>query len=262
MKIGVSSASLYPELLEDSLKMIGEAGIKTTELFVNTISEIQPEFISKLIGIKDYYGINIVSFHPFTSGFEHYMLFQSYQRRYRDCFELYKQYFSAAAQLGAKIFVLHGDKIGGSLSVEAYCERFMQLSDAAMREGVTLTQENVFRHRASDPDFIRSMISYLGNRAMFTFDIKQSVRSGYSPWEIYDAMRGHIAHIHLSDHNNSSDCMLPGKGNFNFQKLFRIALADGYNGAALVEVYRNAYRSERELFASYNELCTQFDNLY
>ena len=97
---------------------------------------------------------------------------------------------------------------------------------------------------------------------MFTFDIKQSVRSGYSPWEIYDAMRGHIAHIHLSDHNNSSDCMLPGKGNFNFQKLFRIALADGYNGAALVEVYRNAYRSERELYASYNELCTQFDNLY
>ena len=79
MKIGISSASLYPEFLEDSLKMIGEAGIKTTELFVNTISEIQPEFISKLRAIKDYYGINIVSFHPFTSGFEHYMLFPKHQ---------------------------------------------------------------------------------------------------------------------------------------------------------------------------------------
>ncbi len=262
MKIGVSSASLYPELLEDSLKMVGESGIKKTEIFVNTISEIEPNFISKLCAIKAHYGIDIVSFHPFTSGLEHYLLFGNYQRRFRDSFEFYKRYFSAAAQLGAEIFVLHGDKIGSRLSEDNYCERFLRLSEAASREGVIFTQENVNNHRASAPDFIRMMIRNLGNRALFTFDVKQSVRSGHSPWEIYDAMRGHIAHIHLSDHTKEKDCLLPGKGEFNFKKLFRIAEADGYDGSALVEVYSNAFKLEKELFDSCRFLEKELSELY
>ncbi len=262
MNIGISSASLYPELLEDSLRAVGESGIKKTEVFVNTFSEIEPGFIAELRVIKEQYGLDVVSFHPFTSGLEHYMLFGNYQRRYRDSFEFYKKYFFAAAELGAKIFVLHGDKIGGKLLPETYCDRFLRLSDAATREGVVLTQENVNNHRASDPEFIKMMIRNLGNRAMFTFDVKQSVRSGHSPWEIYDAMRGHIAHIHLSDHNSERDCLLPGKGEFNFKKLFRIAEADGFDGSALVEVYSNAFKMDRELFDSCRFLQKELEELY
>jgi len=262
MNIGISSASLYPMLLEDSLQMMGEQGIRKTEIFVNTISEIEPDFVSKLKRIKEYYGTDIVAFHPFTSAIENYVLFSNYQRRYRDGFEFYKRYFSVAAELGAKIFVLHGDRIGGKLSLEEYCERFMRLSDAAASEGVVFTQENVNNYRASDPEFIRGMIKNLGTRALFTFDIKQSVRSGYSPWEVYDAMRGHIAHIHLSDHNEQSDCLLPLKGEFDFKKLFRIALADGFDGCALIEVYNNAYKLESELFDAYKRLSSQLNELY
>lgn len=262
MKIGISSASLYPELLEDSLRMVGENGIKKTEVFVNTVSEIEPNFISELRAIKANYGIDIVSFHPFTSGLEHYLLFGNYQRRYRDSFEFYVRYFNAAAELGAHIFVLHGDKIGSKLSPEGYCERFLRLSEVASRAGVILTQENVNNHRASDPEFIRMMIKNLGNRAMFTFDVKQAVRSGHSPWEVYDAMRGHIAHIHLSDHNSESDCLLPGKGGFNFKKLFRIAEADGFDGSALIEVYSNAFKMEKELFDSCRFLEKELEELY
>ena len=96
---------------------------------------------------------------------------------------------------------------------------------------------------------------------MFTFDVKQSVRAGYSPWEIYDAMRGHIAHIHLSDHTNDSDCMLIGRGEFPFEKLFRIALADGYDGAALIEVYSNAYVTDEQLINAHKILLDKYNSV-
>ena len=261
MKIGVSTASLYPTLLEDAVRLTAEGGVKETEIFINTCSEMEPQYVSELARLIAAYRLNVVSLHPFTSGFEPFMLFQQYTRRTKDGFDMYRRFFNIAATLGAKIFVLHGDKIGSTLPLYEYCERFLKLSELASFEGVTLTQENVHAFRACNPDFIRGMIGCLGRRALFTFDVKQTVRSGYSPWEVYDAMRGHIAHIHLSDHNDSSDCLLPGRGSFNFEKLFRIALADGFTGSALIEVYANAYTMPSQLFDSYRELCARYNGV-
>lgn len=259
MNIGVSTASLYPELLENSLGFLGENGVKYTEIFLNTFSEMSPDFIAKLREIRDAYGMKITALHPFTSGYEPFFLFQNYTRRVEDGFGLYKRFFNIAASLGAEHFVLHGDRIGGVLSDDQYFERFSRLAEAASFEGVILTQENVNCYRASDPEFIRKMVDTLGNRAVFTFDVKQSIRSGFSPWEIYDAMRGHIAHIHISDNMEGKECMLPGKGSFPFQKLFRIALADGFDGSALIEVYNNAYKDPDELIKAFNLTQQQHD---
>ncbi len=263
MNIGISTASLYPQLLEDSLQMLGENGIKKTEIFLNTFSEMQPEFIEKLCAIRDYYGMRIVALHPFTSGYEPFLLFQGYRRREQDGIDLYKRYFNIAAHLGASVFVLHGDKSEGlGLSLYEYCERFRRLSALAATEGVMLTQENVNRFCAADPDYIRRMIEHLGNTARFTFDVKQAVRSGYGVWEVYDAMRGHIAHMHLSDNTFANDCMLPCDGDFPFEKLFRIALADGYDGDAMIEVYANSYKSTDRLFDAHGKLCERYKSVY
>lgn len=261
MNIGVSSACLYPELTEDALKTIGQCGIKYTEVFLNTYCELKPDFLEELCRIKEYYGINIVSLHPFTSGFESYLLSRDYPRRYKDGIELYRRFFSAAATLGAKVFVLHGDKIKKGTDVYEYCEHFEKLSKIAESYGVLLTQENVNLFCASDPEFIRGMINNLGNRAMFTFDVKQSVRSGFGTWEVYDAMRGHIAHIHLSDHNEKKDCLLPGNGTFNFEKLFRIVESDGYSGAGLIEVYANAFTTPEQLKNSCEMLLRKYNSV-
>ena len=147
------------------------------------------------------------------------------------------------------------------LSDGEYFERFARLAEAASFEGVVLTQENVNAYRSADPEFIRKMVDTLGNRAVFTFDVKQTVRAGYSPWEVYDAMRGHIAHIHLSDNAEGNECMLPGKGEFPFQKLFRIALADGFDGTALIEVYNNAYKDPDELIKALDFLKQQYNEV-
>ncbi len=65
MEIGISSASLYPQLLEDSLQSIGEAGIKKTEIFLNTFSEMSDTFIEKLCEIRDRYCMKNNSAAPF-----------------------------------------------------------------------------------------------------------------------------------------------------------------------------------------------------
>ncbi len=261
MNIGISTASLYPELLEESLQFLGKNGIKHTEIFLNTFSEMSPEFIAKLREIRDFYGMKITALHPFTSGYEPFFLFQNYSRRVEDGFSLYKKYFNIAAALGAEYFVLHGDKLGGAISDSEYFDRFARLAEAASFEGIVLTQENVNGYKASEPDFIRKMVDYLGKRAMFTFDVKQTVRSGNSPWEVYDAMRGHIAHIHLSDHTSEKDCLMPGKGDFGFEKLFRIALADGFDGTALIEVYSNAYKDPLDLITAQKLLEEKYNSV-
>lgn len=263
MNIGISTASLYPQLLEDALQAIGEAGVKKTEIFLNTFSEMSPAFVEKLCEIRDYYGLRIVALHPFTSGYEPFLLFQNYRRREQDGLDLYKRYFQIAARLGANIFVLHGDKREGQgLSLYEYCERFRRLSGIAATEGVMLTQENVNNFCAADPDYIRRMIESLGNTARFTFDVKQAVRSGFGVWEVYDAMRGHIAHMHLSDHDETADCRLPGDGSFAFEKLFRIAAADGYDGDAMIEVYANSYKTPDSLFKAHTQLCERYRAVY
>lgn len=261
MKIGVSSASLYPMAVEDSLRAVGESGIKYTEVFLNTFSEMKPEFVSELCRIKESYGIEIVSLHPFTSGYEPYLLSRDYPRRYKDGIEFYKKLFSVAGQLGARIFVLHGDRYSPNKNVYEYCEHFNRLSHIAEASGILLTQENVNKFCASDPEFIRGMINNLGNRAMFTFDIKQSIRSGFGTWEVYDAMRGHIAHIHLSDNDEKRDCLLPGNGTFSFEKLFRIAESDGYSDAALIEVYSNSYVTVEQLKKSCDMLVQKYNSV-
>ena len=64
---GVSSACFYPVETEKSLELTGEYGFRNVELFLNSHSELDDEFVEKLIGIKEKYNLNIVSVHPFAS---------------------------------------------------------------------------------------------------------------------------------------------------------------------------------------------------
>ena len=102
MKIGISSASLYPMETELALKTLGEYGVSVTELFFNSPSELKQPFIMELDRIRRFYGTEINSLHPSGSVGEPYYLFSGYLRRYRDAFEYYKQYYYAASVLGAK----------------------------------------------------------------------------------------------------------------------------------------------------------------
>ena len=253
MKTGVSTACLYPMETTDALDALLKNGVDCFEFFSNTFSEIQKDYYSSLISMINKYGASVRSIHPFTSGYEPYLIFSGYKKRYLETLEFYRYYFSCAADMGAKIVVLHGDRKTpkNGISDEEYFERFAACAKIGREYGVTLAQENVNAFRSQSPDFIVRMKEYLGSEAAFVFDIKQSVRAGCNPCDMCRAMGDRLVHVHLNDNNMYSDCLLPGQGNTDYKKIFDILKINGYSGDFIIEVYRSNFNELGELVDSY-----------
>ena len=254
MKLGISTASFYPKLTEYSLEAVGKSGCKNAEIFFNASVETKQDFVKELKEIKDFYGMNITSIHPTMSLAESFMLFSNYRRRYDEAIEWYKRYGEIAAYLEAKYVILHGGKPNKAINNDEYFERFASLSETVENHGGVLLQENVAKYRANSLETVSDMISAIGERAKFCLDIKQCIRGGYTPFDALDVMKEHIKHIHISDHNGEKDCLLPLKGNFDYPAFFGKLSDFGFNGYGMIEVYKDAYNSESEIFESLNKL--------
>ena len=120
MNIGISTACLYPMYTEKALETLLGQGFRLFEIFFNTLSELEPEFVSHLGKMLEQKGAVLKSIHPFTSGFESYLLFSNYERRFEDGIKFYNRYFETAARLGAKILVLHGDRSPEKSGLDVY----------------------------------------------------------------------------------------------------------------------------------------------
>lgn len=264
MQFGISSACFYPQDLLESIKLLAENNVKSLEIFANTESELDISFAKEIKNITDYYNIAIDSIHPFTSGYEYIMIFSDYKKRFADAVEFYKRYYSFANELGAGLVVLHGDKRfanNGGVPDEEYFERYYRLAQEGRRVGVTLAQENVNFFRSQSPDFLRDMREYLNDGVDFVFDIKQAVRSGNNPYEVCSAMGDRIIHLHINDNNSTHDCMLPGAGEMDYNKIFTQLRAQGFNGTAVIEVYRKNFDNIQQLIASHSFMNKNFANI-
>ena len=257
MKIGISTSCLYPMYTEQSLKTLASNGVELTEIFFNANCELQPPFIKQLCDIKDEYGITISSVHPTMSLADSFVLFSNYDRRFYEGIDTYKRYGEIAAQLGAKYVIMHGGKPNGTMDNFGYFDRFATVASAVKQNGATLLQENVVNFRAGSIDALECMSSYLGDEVNFCLDVKQSIRGGYSPYDVLQLLKHKIKHLHLSDNTPTNDCMLPLDGNFDFKHFLECATQCGYTGDAVIEVYRNAFGEPCELIDSHKKLLKQ-----
>lgn len=254
MKIGISSSCLYPMYTEESFRLIASNGVEISEIFFNANCELQPPFIKLLREIKDEYGIKLSSVHPTMSLAESFMLFSNYERRFNEGIEIFKRYGEIAAELGAKYVIMHGGKPNGTMDNHGYFDRFARVAEAVRQNGATLLQENVVNFRAGSLEALEDMSNYLGDGVNFCLDVKQSIRGGYSPYDVLHLLGDKIKHLHLSDSNQKFDCMLPLDGNFDFKKFLSEAVECGYKGDAVIEVYRAAFGEPQELFQSHKKL--------
>ena len=157
------------------------------------------------------------SLHPYTCEIEPNMLFSNYARRVDDYLEYCRYYFTAMQQLGAKVFVLHGNKVpAASVNKDMYFTRFRRLAELGESYGVQVAQENVARCTSASLPFLLEMRDALGKQARFVLDIKQAVRSGEDPFAMLRGLNSHIVHVHISDHREYGDCLPLGKGRFRF----------------------------------------------
>lgn len=252
MVAGVSSACLYPMHTEDSLRILGELGVKNVEVFFSDNSEASGSIFAEITDIVKSYEMNVISVHPYSSPMETMFLFSEYDRREQTLLDIYKGIFDSMTVLDAKLFVLHGAILSAKCNDERYIDRFMRLTDIAKDFGITIVQENISYCKSSDIDFLKMLKNECD--AKFVLDIKQAVRSGISPIKIIEALGDSILHIHASDNGENGDCLPIGKGSFDFPSLISALNGIDYNGALLVELYRNNFGEPAELFDSMKKL--------
>lgn len=236
---GISVACGYPEYPELFLEKLLKAGVKRVELFLNTHSEIQPDYIGILKALLDDYGAECISFHPFTCGIDTYMLYTGYARRVADYLDYHKNYFEAMNTLGAKYFILHGSK--NPYPDEVICEAYMALSRTAKPYGITVLQENVARCITGDVAQLSRMKNILGDEVSFCLDIKQAIRYGQNPLDFVKALGSNIKHVHFSDHNSETDCIMPFAGEMDIPEFVGELKSAGFDGCVMTELYRRGY---------------------
>ena len=272
MKIGISTASMYPLHTEDALLTAARLGVKNIEIFLNSNTELKGKIFSHIENTIMEYGLNIISVHPFSSPLETLFLFSSYDRRVDEIMDLYKQYFEMMNKINSKIFVVHGAIASGKCPDERYVERFHKLVEAGKSAGIVVAQENVSYCKSGKLEFLEMLSRELGDDAKFVLDIKQARRSGLQPSAIIDALGSKIVHLHLSDGSESAlgsqggspaandrglgakppfqeerDCLPIGAGNFDFSGFFAKLDEVGFCGSAVVELYRDNYGDYSEL---------------
>lgn len=260
MKIGVSTASLYPLHIEDAFGKLAELGISSAEVFANSIREAEEPIISEICGMRERYGMTVTSFHPFSSPMESVFLFSTYDRRIEEMIEMYRGFFRSMNKLGAKIFVVHGAISSSKCTHEHYVRQFKTLSEAGREYGITVAQENVQYCMSGKLEFLKMMKRELpSENAKFVLDLKQVRRSGENPFDYIDALGESIVHCHVSDGNGDFDCLPVGKGTFDFPLFVRKMQSLGFDGAFIVELYRDNYGGFEELKQSADVLSELVD---
>ena len=250
MKLGISSSCFFPLETEKAVKLLVENKIPNIEIFINAPSEITPRFLDILKEILKNGETEVVAVHPHSSALEPYNVFTKYERRFYDAVEDYKRYAEFSRKLGAKIIPFHGDlKKRNILSDEEYIEKFGILKAAAAEEGAILAQENVNLFRSSELGFLQKMKDAIPDVA-FVCDIKQIKRAGTDIFETIEVMGENLKHFHISDSTPQSDCLLPFDGETDFDTVFEKLAQTGYNGAVMIEVYKDAYKNTGEVLDS------------
>ena len=122
MEIGVSLACFYPRHPEEMINTARSLGFSVSELFINTYSELQDDYIRAFEKKASAAGLGIHSVHPFTSAIENYMFFSRYDRRIEDAKALYGKYCEAAKILGAGVINMHGDRGLALTDIDEYIE--------------------------------------------------------------------------------------------------------------------------------------------
>lgn len=261
MKIGVSTASLFGRYeTEDALPKIQSLGADCAEVFLQTFYEYRPEF-SKMLS-KEQNGFPVCSVHTATPNFEP-NLFNVSRRIRGDGFYWCDQVLRSAQLLGAKSYVLHGfirPLARREDDFDFLAERFNEAIGFFHHYGINLCLENVWWSIYDRLGVFRELKSRCPD-LMSVFDIKQARRMGADWKSLITEMGQSISHVHLSDVDASGKMCLPGKGTTDFLEVFKRLQGEGFNGPAIIEVYRNDFQNEKELQQSIQYLKEISDKL-
>ena len=262
MEIGLSSACFYPNVdTENSIKKMKELGFNHGEIFLNSPSEYEDEFLKMLLEKKELYEFNVNSVHAFSGSFEPY-LFDKYDRRRKDMLKNFKDVCKAAKVLGARYYTFHGMRNTdfNELDTKFVIDIYNELSYIAMESGIKLAQENVSWCMSSNLKFLNFLSESCMHPIYFTLDLKQAYKANVSVEKYIEVMGRNIVNLHINDRDENSPCLLPGNGNLNYEDIARSLKNVMYSGKGIIEVYSNNYMNFDELIQAKNLVLKKFNS--
>ena len=263
MDIGLSSACFYPNVhTEDSIGKMKALGFNHGEIFLNTWSEYSEEFIKILIEKKEFNEFNVNSVHAFSSSFEPY-LFDKYDRRREDMFRNFKNVCRAAKKLGASCYTFHGMRYTNfnELDTKFIIDIYSELSYIALDSGIKLAQENVSWCMSSDLKFLSLLSEECKYPIYFTLDLKQAYKTNVPLEKYINVMGNNIANLHINDRDENHPCLLPGKGDLNYENISNKLKNVGYSGKGIIEVYSDNFSNYEELTVAKDFLFKTFTDI-
>lgn len=251
MQFGISTASLFGRLKTlDALKLLNENNIDVAEVFLESFCEYNKKFGKALKKVKG--NTDIHSVHVLTTQYEP-QLFSVNEVAREDSFKFLEGAMDCAKACGAKYYTFHGTaryKITGiNMDFDLIGKNTQRIIDVCSKRGITLAFENVHWCYYNYIGFFNELRKRTEG-LKGTLDIKQARQSNLSVKDLIKEMNSDIVTVHLSDIDKEGKMCLPGKGVTDFKELFKMLSDVGFNGAMLLEVYKNDYKDYNELFNS------------
>lgn len=248
MELAISTACYFSKLFtEESFAEIKKLGITTCEVFLATFCEYESSFAEMLK--EKSRGLKVYSVHALTNQFEP-ELFNISPRTRADAEKLFDKVVSSGRALGAKYYTFHGPtrlkKKAYKFDFEKLGERFRQLNERAMAQGVKMAYENVHWTFFSEPDYWVNLRRFCPGLNT-VLDIKQAMQSRMDYADFLEVMKGSLANVHICDWDENGRLCMPGRGITDFKELFKRLEDAGYDGPVTLEIYADAYQDFWEI---------------
>ena len=263
IKTGISTASLFlRDVTEDAVEFLSKSGVKTAEVFLSTYQGYTAAF-GEIVNAKKG-DMEINSVHVLNTQYEP-QLYSLNPRAKEDAFSILGNSMAAAKAFGAKYYTFHGmarvKRTPMVIDYDFVGKCTQEIIDKCAGYGVTLAYENVHWAYYNYIGFF-SEIKKRTTGLKGTLDVKQARQSGIPCKDFIDEMKGDIVTVHLSDIDKDGKMCLPGKGTTDFYDLFCRLRDVGFDGAFLIEVYKNDYGDKRELLDSLDYIGELKDKIF
>jgi sugar phosphate isomerase/epimerase len=240
-KVGLSTASVYPESAAVAFEMAGRLGYDGVEVMVWTDPVSQdPEALRTL---SDHYGVPILAVHAPC-------LLITQRVWGTEPWAKLERARVAAEKLGAKTVVVHPPFRWQRDYARGFRKGVERMADET---AVRFAVENMFPLRVRG----REVSAYAPDwdpttepHRAYTLDLSHTAVSHSEPLELAATMGRRLAHVHIADGTGASkdEHLVPGRGNQPCGELLERLAQQGFDGAVVVEVNtrRAADRAERE----------------
>ncbi len=229
VKVGMSTASAYPESTARAFSRAAELGYDGVEVMVQTEPVSQDP--AALAALMDDFGIPVLSVHSPC-------LLVTARVWSSDPLVKLARSIDMAERLGATTVVVHPPFLWQRAAAANFTAAVAELQQ---RTDVRIAVENMFpvKVRGTEVNSYRPHWNPVsaGHR-WFTLDLSHTATSGTDALELADLMGGRLAHLHLADGSGSAkdEHLVPGRGGQPCAEILERLARNGFDGSIVLEI--------------------------